>query len=220
MDNKVNEVNEVNEVTFALTSCGRPDLLEYTMDSFLKCNTYPIKHYIINEDSAKESINDSLKKKYSHLNIEWIENTTRMGQIKSIDNMYSRIKTKYIFHCEEDWVFTEKSFIEKSLAILEKNPKILQVWIRDLKDTNGHPVESFCKEYYLLSLGYKNVWNGFSFNPGLRRLEDYHLIENYSKIGHEKEISIKYRLLGFRAAILPKRHVKHIGHNRHVPDVR
>ena len=50
------------EVTFVLTSCGRPDLLEKTLDSFLKYNTFVIKNYIITEDSAIQGINNNLKK--------------------------------------------------------------------------------------------------------------------------------------------------------------
>ena len=131
----------MKEVTFALTSCGRPDLLEITMDSFFENNTYNIIKYLIIEDSNIEKINDKLKEKYKQYNIEWIDNTPKLGQIKSIDKMYSKITTEYIFHCEEDWLFIQKSFIEKSLHILENNNKIINVWLRDLKDTNGHPTE-------------------------------------------------------------------------------
>lgn len=202
-------------ITFALTSFNRPDLLEKTLDSFLAMNTYPIYKYLITEDSGIKGVNDALMKKYDYLNIEWIINETRLGQIKSIDNMYKKITTKYIFHCEEDWLFTDKSFIEKSLVILEKHPKIFQVWLRDHNDTNGHPVEFYSKEFDLLRLGY-GPWNGFSFNPGLRRLSDYTLVGCYSDIGHEAKISIKYRELGYRAAILKEKHVEHLGWDRHI----
>jgi len=223
-NSKENLENKNNKkITFALTSCGRPDLLEQTMDSFLKMNTYPIEKYIITEDSTIEGINNTLIQKYNYLNIEWIINKTRLGQIKSIDNMYSKIDTEYIFHCEEDWLFTNKSFIEKSLVILEKNPKIIQVWLRDQSDTNGHPIEAYSDDFDLLELGYKsynNIWNGFSFNPGLKRLYDYKLIVSYGNIGHEPEISIKYNDLGYRAAILKTKYVVHIGDERHVEDVK
>ena len=35
------EENKIHEVTFALTSCGRMDLLQQTVDSFIKFNEYP-----------------------------------------------------------------------------------------------------------------------------------------------------------------------------------
>ena len=207
------------KITFTLTSCGRPDLLERTLDSFFEYNTYQIEKFIISEDAAIVGINDVLIKKYSDKNIEWILNSERKGQIKTIDYMYSKIETAYIFHCEEDWLFTDYSFIEKSLNILEHNPKILQVWLRGHSDTNGHPIEYFNDEFDLPSLGYLGVYNGFSFNPGLRRLSDYQLINNYGSLGHERQVSIKYGELGFRSAILKTKHIEHIGWGRHIIDI-
>jgi len=207
------------KITFALTSCGRPDLLERTMDSFFNFNTYPIDKYIISEDSNILGINDRLIEKYKDKNIEWIINTERLGQIKTIDNMYSKIETEYIFHCEEDWLFTNSSFIEKSLDILKLNDKILQVWLRARDDTNGHPIVYFNDSYDLIAYGYLNCWNGFSFNPGLRRLVDYKLISKYGDVGHEPQISEKYRELGYKAAILKDKYVEHIGWGQHITDV-
>ena len=200
-----------------MTACNRPSLLEKTFDSFLEMNTYPIEKYIINEDSGIPNVNDHLIKKYSHLNIEWIFNTKPLGQIASIDNMYSKITTEYIFHCEEDWLFSDKSFIEKSLKIMETNPKILLVWLRAQNDTNGMPVEKFSEEYDMLR-GRNRKWYGFTFNPALRRLSDYKLIGSYMSVGHEDKISIQYNTLGFRAAILKSKHVEHIGYGYHVKD--
>lgn len=211
-------------ITFALTSCGRPDLLEKTMDSFIKFNTYPINKFIIIEDSCIENINYNLKIKYNDLNILWIDNDCRLGQIKSIDKMYSYIETEYIFHCEEDWLFTDYGFIEDSIKILENNNKILNVWIRDKYDTNNHPIEEsifICDDiqYSLVSLDYMGIWNGFTFNPGVRRLNDYKLINNYDSVGHEAHISIKYKDMGYRSAILNKKYVEHIGWDRHINDI-
>ena len=41
----------MKEITLCLTSCNRWNLLEKTIDSFLKLNSYPIKEYLIYEDS-------------------------------------------------------------------------------------------------------------------------------------------------------------------------
>ena len=56
-----------------------------------------------------------------------IYNETNIGQIKSIDkNIYSLVKTEFIFHCEDDWEFYSYGFIEKSINILSNNLKYLQ----------------------------------------------------------------------------------------------
>ena len=94
----------MSNITFVLTSCGRYDLLRYTLKSFLQYNThYPIEKYIIIEDGAYNNELGQVMNEYPWM--EWIVNGKRIGQIKSIDRAYSLVKTEYIFHCEDDWEF-------------------------------------------------------------------------------------------------------------------
>lgn len=51
-----------NNVTFVLTICGRNDLLEKTLDSFFKYNSYPIKRFLIIEDSGNNEVFEECKK--------------------------------------------------------------------------------------------------------------------------------------------------------------
>ena len=51
------------EVTLFITSCGRPQLLKQTLDSFVKYNTYPIKEVILCEDSGIPNIVDFAKQR-------------------------------------------------------------------------------------------------------------------------------------------------------------
>ena len=182
------------DITLVVTSCGRYDLLAKTLESFYKFNTYPISEVIVVED--------------------W----NRAGQIKHIDLAYSRVKTPYIFACEDDWEFYKSGFIEKSLAILEKYENILQVWLREQNDTNGHPVTRQAQFDCDIMKQDWGDWGGFSWNPGLRRLRDYQKIGgSYTKYGQEHLISREYQKLGFHAAILPEGYVKHIGWTRGLP---
>jgi hypothetical protein len=141
-----------------------------------------------------------------------------VGQITAIDYAYSRIKTPYIFHLEDDWFFYRSGYMEKSLTVLESNPKCLQVWIRALNDTQRHPVEehvynTYGVEWRRLAFNYfhEGEWHGFSFNPGLRRLCDYVSIGGYGIHTRfdpanpglaESTISRLYRRRDFYAAIL------------------
>ena len=216
-------------ITFTLTSCGRFNELKITIDSFLKHNTHKIDRYIIIEDSGENEIKEKcleLNKQYNNI-FEFIFNQKRIGQISSIDLLYSTINTEYIFHCEDDWEFYEKGFIEKSLQILKNDNKILQVWLRELNDTNGHTVDEELYNvgdilYRKLSTYWREGWGGFSFNPGLRRLKEYNMLKPYSKIKQqftgphkfytpELEISMEYAKRGYSAAIMLEGSVKHIG---------
>lgn len=192
---------EIKDVTFALTSCGRMDELEKTVDSFIKFNEYPIKEWLIIEDSGDPEQHAILKK----LNAEkWNSrfmlflNRENIGQNASIDKMYKNVNTEYIFHCEEDWEFYKSGFIEDSLKVLETQPKVLQVWIRPKSDRILNNIE---KRIFTLpgGIGVRRVipvsfkikgdqivknYMGFSWNPGLRRKSDWLLAPisgNYTK---------------------------------------
>lgn len=225
------------EITICLTSCGRFDLLERTIYSMVKYWDGPKPDgenlsLILNEDSGLDIphfissyLDDWLGGSFSIIN-------GQKNQIAAIDNLYSKVETPYIFHCEDDWEFYRHGFIQKSLSILEENPDIMQVWIREPNDRNGHPAFGPRRktkdgvQYQLMQSKYRKVWNGFSLNPGLRRLSDYQKIGPYSDITtfdpknplkSEMEIGALYCKAGFKAATLLNGYVRHIGGNgRHV----
>lgn len=226
-------MNLAADVTVVLTSCGRQDLLERTLDSFFAMNTYEgIAEILVTEDSGIDGVNDALKAKYADRPLVWIDDEGRRGQIACIDDAYARVRTPLVFHCEDDWHFYHPGFIEASKAILAHDDRILQVWLRAEDDTNGHPLDEpvfeapfggACVRYRYVAIECASVWHGFSFNPGLRRLADYHRIAPFRDVGHETDISIRYCAEGFRAVLLlrddgGRGFVEHIGGGRHVDD--
>lgn len=211
----------MSNVTCILTSCGRQDLLQITLESFFNFNTYPIKEFYIYEDSGIKGINDVLKGMYPE--IKWIESCTRYGQIVALDTLWQAVTTPYAFTMEDDWEFYREGFIEASMAILEHNQYIMQVWLREKEDANKHPI-LWGKDYGVFLNG-AGLWAGTRFNPSLKRKSDYDLIGPFSKHTtfnknapqkSEAAISKVYHSLGFKAAILPVGYIKHIGSQRHV----
>ena len=234
-------------VTFVMTACGRPDLMEQTLDSFFNFNKYPIKKFIITEDSMDPLVFKKCKdlndKKYNN-KLEFIFNEIKLGQAASIDLAYSKVDTPYIFHCEEDWLFYNSDFIEHSIAVLEADSKILQGWIRPKSDkilndikqesynVGGIQVRDVLPKSFLVKNGIgpgKDLiirdYMGFSWNPGLKRLSDYKLLENgYTGIESEHMIDIFYRShhIGFKVVSISTDdghgYVQHIGWGRRADD--
>jgi len=219
-------------VTVVVTSCARHDLLNNTLTSFFKYNSFPIKHMIIVEDGNQ--VANALVSKFRSEPIEWLATGRRVGQIAAIDYAYSRVKTPYIFHLEDDWEFYRPGFIERSMQILRLQPTCLQVWLRALGDTNEHPCEPrvFTKHgisWQRLILDFQQgKWHGFSFNPGLRRLTEYVATGGFGNLTSfdfhdpwKTEIAIGrfYRRKGYFAAILCDQegqgYVRHTGDNHH-----
>ncbi len=162
-----------SEISVVITSCGRQDLLDRTISTFLEFNTYPIAEVIVIED-GEANANTYLAQKFAAEAITWLATGRRLGQIGAVDLAYHRVRTPLIFHCEDDWEFFAPGFIEKSIAVINRDEMILQVLLRALAP-NGHPVmeevfreadvEFRClqPEYYTEEWG---RWHGFSFNPG------------------------------------------------------
>lgn len=212
-------------ITFTITSCNRLDLLEKTINSFLKLNTYPIDEFIMSDDSGDDNINEILNIKFGD-KFKIIKNNPRLGLSKSLDNLFTQSKNEYIFHCEDDWLFNENSdFILNSLDILEENPNIHQVYIRHRYDYS-HPINSDVKyttkltPYRLLSQNYNvsstHNWNGYSWNPGLRRKSDYLKMfpEGISKFGDEYDCSKHTKQFNYLSVTLENTSCYHIGNDR------
>lgn len=222
-------------VTVVITSCGRFDLLQKSITSFQEVNTYPIKEYIVIDNSAGPyvltlDILTAIMPQNTHI----ILNETNIGQVASIDKAYSEVKTPYIFHTEEDWAFhnpneiidtgyelmkqKEATFIQDSMFLLELDPTIMNVNIRKRNDgTKGseHPVKNFQTKnnisWYEYESGYCGVYHGFSWNPGLRRLVDYKILGNFKQFGCEEGMNAAYYNLGYKAVSLEKSYCTHIG---------
>lgn len=221
----------MEKITLVVTCCKRPDLLKIMLESFVKYNTYPIEQAILIEDSDQNGINDFAKELVPFPCL-CLYNGKNIGQIESIDIAYSHVTTPFIFHCEDDWEFYDVGFVEKSLEILAKDPKVVTITLRAHNDTNGQPVEGTnYGGYHYLARNFDRFWHGFTLNPGMRRLADYNVVKPFTEsckpymegFGHpnETDISRIYNNLGFRGAILdnPRGFVRHTGWGRHMPRV-
>lgn len=224
-------------VTLVITACNRPGLLVHTLQGFVKWNTYPIKEAIIVEDSGRQGIND-FAPFLCPFPVRLVYNEQNIGQTRSIDRAYSMVRTPYIYHCEEDWLHTRPGFIEQSLEVLKKDPKVFMVWLR--RDS-PHPVEMVNRGgYYYMSNNFsypchkrqKTIrWYGIAWNPGLRRTADCMLFHPYAEKVKpieiperditEYDVNVAYGEAGFRGATLldPLAFVHHIGWGHHVPRV-
>lgn len=205
--------------TLAVTSCKRHALLERTLRSFRESNVETPARTVVVEDSELGPPDwfwelDRLGEK------KWVTNGVRKGQIYACDRAMAEVKTTYVFWSEDDWEFTRSGFVEESLAILDRYPEVLQVWMRDDSD---HPVAEDARfPFPIMQTEWRNGWSGFAFNPGMRRLKDYQRLGSYGRqVGYdaryvgELELSRIYYSMGYVAAKIPAA-CKHAGELHHV----
>lgn len=204
------------EITVVITSCGRLELLKGTIDSFRNMNTYPIHEFILVDDSGDPQVHEELRKKYADFTLIL---ESHRGQVQCIDDAYSRVSTPFLFHGEDDWCFTKEGFMEKSLKILQREPKIMLVWLNDphlpIEEEIFHADDV---EYRLVGSDAQNVWSGMTWNPHLQRMSEYELVKPYTQFleGENSAVAecragIKLRELGFRAAKLNDDYCFHTG---------
>jgi hypothetical protein len=219
----------VKEVTLFITSCGRPNLLKTTLESFVKYNTYPIKEVILCEDSGIPEIVDFVKDILpypTHL----CYNKERIGQMKTIEKYITLVKTPYVFHLEDDYEFFDYGFIELSFKILESDSAISQVLLQDeqhdfYKVDIGNPLcyKILTNDPRMTDSNYGDgALNVFSWRPSLKKLEICLLRIPYELWDDEYTIELEINKLGKYAVITKnikngkKGFCSHIGKNDHV----
>ena len=216
----------MNNVTLVVTSCGRMDLLDQTLESLFETDWSEFEYKIIIEDSGDQKNKDYIEHKYGHKFDLILFNEKNIGKLKSIDKAYSFVKSKYIFHCEDDWFFHRKGFLNDSVEILESDKNISTVNLRsyywDLKTYSKYVVSARrsvkCVHYYVIEDNSKMPMNGFSLNPGLRRKSDILDLGELSNIGAEYLLSSAFLKKGMHMVILENSAIAHLGWGRGLED--
>ncbi len=215
----------ITPITFTITSCNRIDLLEKTINSFTSINNYEIDEFILSDDSDNIDITNHIKTNYGD-RFKIISNTPRIGLSKSLDNLFKSSKNEFIFHCEDDWMFdSNPNLISDSLDILNENPDIYQVAVRHDYNNPHKPIGNKLKtstsvEYFILSQEFRSmptqVWNGYSWNPGLRRKSDYLKMfpNGLSEFGDEYNCADYVRKFNYKSAVLFNTSCYHLGIER------
>ena len=200
-----------------ITSCDRHDLLKRTVESFMESCEHPPREIVIVEDGPAPM--PAFLNKYRHLNLRWINNGVRRGQIYSCDRLWRECSNEYAMWSEDDWLFGNGGFVRESFDILDKYPEVITVALRG---DWGHPLIRVPKyPFPIAEPNWRGGWGGFCFNPGLRRKSDWRLIGSYGKnvgygthgLGHEMDLSKLYASKGYVIAAIPDK-ICHIGDGR------
>lgn len=171
------------KVTVICTANGRPRLLERTLETFKKHNTYPIEELLVRDDSINH-----------------------IGQIRSCEELYSKVTTPWVFHIEEDWEFTKPGFIEACFEAWE--PGVHSAWVRDENDFDGyHRVKPLIEGKWVVPSA---INMGFSFNPHLYDMKYYDGFEKVGGVTPEDSIGRYYNNQGLKTIWIPG-YCHHIG---------
>ena len=206
-------------ITVCVTSCGRVDLLEITLKSFQKFNKNG--NIIISEDSADPAVIQKIETLFPEVHV--ISANERIGQMKSIDRLYSAVTTPYIFHLEDDWEFTGSVNWSSALTVLENRQDISNICVRqfdEIKSSHRNRSDFFTmagRDYRRMRENAHHEFFGWSPNPGLIRRD---LFLSYRPLSayHPDKLSEIIKSAGQTMAFQLPGVAGHIGQGRNVND--
>ena len=119
----VNTVKPENKlITLTITTCKRLNLFKRTMNSLINNCTdiLMIDQYICVDDNSSESDRNEMKKLFPFFT--WIlKSDSERGHMQSMNIICRTVKTKYMFHTEDDWLFCRNGeYIRPALEILNQ----------------------------------------------------------------------------------------------------
>lgn len=113
---------ENKKITLSITTCKRLNLFKRTMNSFINCcsDILLIDEYICVDDNSSEEDREEMRNLYPFFT--WIMKTPEQkGHMQSMNIIIENVKTDYLIHMEDDWLFLVKdNYISLGLEILNQ----------------------------------------------------------------------------------------------------
>jgi len=205
-----------NNITMCITIGLRPTELRRTLKSLSSiCSSMPV---IAINDFGDMETNKVFQEIVPHGVI--VKHISKKNHHKALDQLYSNVKTKYIFHCEDDWIFSSTDFVDKSINILQEFPNVSSVSFRDINDFSFTAdqlnerliIEKNNLRYTRLD-PLHDQWYGFSLNPNIFEKKLWESIGRFSQFKKERHISRYLRSQGKHTAFIEPGPCIHGGDN-------
>ena len=208
-----------DDVTVCVTSCGRPDLLARTLESFGRFN--PGGRILISEDCADPAIIAAVAAAHPETTV--LSGPERIGQMRSIDRLFGAVETPYLFHCEDDWRFDGPVDWAAARAILAARDDVANVPVRafsEIKPKYRRRSDALTlagAQFRVMHLDAHPEFFGWSNGPGLMRTALYHAYAPFGRVRHD-QMSALIKRDGRREAYMIPGVAHHIGQQRNVTD--
>lgn len=212
-----------DQITVCLTMGRRPDLLRRTLGS-LGSALDGMRIIAINDfgDAETNDVFDEICPDGQRIDLG-----QKAGHHPAVDAMYREVTTPFVFHIEDDWVFHRQDFLDQAMGLLQTDPDISVVCVREVsdfpQDAEGgaapRSVQSAGGNYFRLD-HLHDQWHGYTFNPHLGRIALWEQLGGFSGFRKERHISRRLRAIGLHTAYLDPGACTHIGEEASVTEAR
>ena len=212
------------DITLCMTAGGRPDLLQQTLESLLPHNVQFFRNFFITNDRGDNATNEVVQKLAPTARL--FSHKVPIGQHPSIDEMYERVETNYIFHCEDDWYFDPVPFIPIMLSAIISLPDVSSVSARQTHSLRIHDGRTrkfgptIAVDGGFARRSDEPSWTGHSFNPAMLRTALWREVGPFAKYAYEDQVNDAVEATGKRRAFLVPGVYFHIGDGRHMANIR
>jgi peptidoglycan/xylan/chitin deacetylase (PgdA/CDA1 family)/SAM-dependent methyltransferase len=218
-------------VTLCITSANRPDLLRRTLTSLLAANAASFQEIFIIDDLASEACAAVVRDVCPTAN--FLLNETRLGHHRSLDRLYSHVRTPFIFQCEDDWEFDPVPIVYDCLEALLAIPDASGVFVRvkeelspvGLQAMEGSELREIEGCQYLLPShdilppgSDASIGTAFGLSPNLMRRSLWEEHGPYANFPTEADIMRHMKAQRLRCILRLNGTCHHIGDERHVID--
>jgi hypothetical protein len=204
-------------IPFCVTTCKRFDLFLQTIlsvrDNVLDFKKYIDRIIISDDGSANEDIDKMRDIIHAYFDIIPIIKSGQIGHADSLNRLYVGLNSDFAFHCEDDWQFLEpREYIHDALSIMEACPAVGQICFRkyDGFETFNHNSIEYQLQNYIQIDG--NLYNGFTLNPCVFRMEALKTCLPFQKIEwFEDKAGTAFHNAKWNKANLNGMYLAHIG---------
>src|SRR4030042_2403288 len=212
-------------VTATITSCGRFDLLQKTIESFLMTSGTGVNIKIYDDSADKEEQQKIIQAYGDTLDLYLGEK--RMGQAWALDFLYSKVDTYWLFHMEDDWEFLDTGYLQDSATILWNYPQIMVCGLAirpeyfeleaATKPKYLHGIKVWDHSKWRISENH-GWWYGWIGSPNLKRTSDVRSLPKFLSVPSEEDwdntVWKGLVELGNKSVWLDKCYVTHIRYGR------
>ena len=221
----------MTKITLTVTSCKRFLLLQKTLQSFFYCcqDKHMIQEILLIDDNSDSQDIIKIIDLLQSFNICYkiiFKSEFNKGHQESLNLLYDLVKTDYVLHLEDDWLFKKKdNFITKSLIIMSNYPEIKQVLLRinpDIMGINQKVITvnndidfiryNFIGQHHRDRLD-RPAWPGWNLNPAVWNFRDMRTLGKFNQIvkNFEFKFSRMFWKSGFKVGYFKENCCEHIG---------